>query len=77
MWPGPSHAPADAAHGPEPDISICVCDFVLVRQAILNPIYNACQAMEAQADPRDHDNDPLRDEPACTDHRDTGPGIPR
>ena len=36
-----------------PDISICVGDFVLVRQAILNLIYNACQAMEAQPDPRE------------------------
>lgn len=36
-----------------PHISICVGDFVLVRQAILNLIYNACQAMEAQADPRE------------------------
>ena len=60
-----------------PDISICVGDFVMVRQAILNLIYNACQAMEAQADPREiiiktrSENNQL----ALT-IEDTGPGIP-
>jgi len=36
-----------------PDVSICVGDFVLVRQAILNLIYNACQAMEGQVESRE------------------------
>ena len=60
-----------------PDISICVGDFVLVRQAILNLIYNACQAMEAQADPRE-----ITISTRCETTQlvltieDTGPGIP-
>lgn len=60
-----------------PDISICVGDFVLIRQAILNLIYNACQAMERQPEARE-----LHIQTRCTDGeltlriRDTGPGIP-
>ena len=60
-----------------PDISICVGDFVLVRQAILNLIYNACQAMESQPDPRE-----IYIRTRCGDGeltlciQDTGPGIP-
>jgi signal transduction histidine kinase len=60
-----------------PHISICVGDFVLVRQAILNLIYNACQAMEAQADPREliittrSENAQL-----ILTIEDTGPGVP-
>jgi signal transduction histidine kinase len=60
-----------------PDISICVGDFVQVRQAILNLIYNACQAMERQPEARE-----LHIQTRCADGeltlriRDTGPGIP-
>jgi signal transduction histidine kinase len=60
-----------------PDISICVGDFVLVRQAILNLIYNACQAMEAQPDPRE-----ITITTRCETSQlvltieDTGPGVP-
>lgn len=60
-----------------PDVSICIGDFVLVRQAILNLIYNACQAMEAQADPRE-----LTISTRCESTQlvlsiaDTGPGVP-
>lgn len=60
-----------------PDISICVGDFVLVRQAILNLIYNACQAMEAQADPREITITTRSEETQLTlTIEDTGPGVP-
>ena len=50
---------------------------MLVRQAIQNLIYNACQAMEAQADPRE-----ITITTRCETSQlvltieDTGPGIP-
>ena len=60
-----------------PDISICVGDFVLVRQAILNLIYNACQAMEQQGGPREiHLRTRCEDGELTLRIRDTGPGIP-
>lgn len=60
-----------------PDISICVGDFVLVRQAILNLIYNACQAMESQAGPREiHITTRCESDCSILTIRDTGPGIP-
>jgi signal transduction histidine kinase len=60
-----------------PDISICIGDFVLVRQALLNLIYNACQAMEGQSTSRE-----ILIRTCCEDGslvltiEDTGPGIP-
>lgn len=55
----------------------CMGDLVTVRQAILNLIYNACQAMEGQTEPRQ-----LRLETYCQGGQvmlavqDSGPGIP-
>ena len=55
----------------------CEGDLVLVRQAILNLIYNACQAMEGQSDPRQlrletrYDNGHV-----CLAIQDSGSGIP-
>jgi len=60
-----------------PDISICIGDFVLVRQAILNLIYNACQAMESQPDPREiHIRTHCENGELTLRILDTGPGIP-
>tara|TARA_R110001592_G_scaffold36304_3_gene122351 strand:+ start:666 stop:1805 length:1140 start_codon:yes stop_codon:yes gene_type:complete len=60
-----------------PNISICVGDFVLVRQALLNLIYNACQAMEAQRKPRElHIKTGTEDGCLVLTIEDTGPGIP-
>jgi len=59
------------------DISICVGDYVLVRQAILNLIYNACQAMEAQQSPRElHIQTRTDGGRLALSIEDTGPGIP-
>ena len=55
----------------------CEGDLVLVRQAILNLIYNACQAMEGQGEPRQlrletrYDNGHV-----CLAVQDSGSGIP-
>jgi signal transduction histidine kinase len=52
-------------------------ELVMVRQAILNLLYNACQAMETQAGERVITVDVYRDEDHC--HvviTDNGPGIP-
>lgn len=59
------------------EISICVGDFVLVRQAILNLIYNACQAMENQEEPQEiHIQTRCENGEILLQIRDTGPGIP-
>ncbi len=61
-----------------PDISICIGDFVLVRQALLNLIYNACQAMESQQQPRElHIQTGTEDDCLVLTIEDTGPGIPQ
>lgn len=58
-------------------LPVCEGDLVHVRQAILNIIYNACQAMEGQEEPRQ-----LRIETYCEGGRvclavqDSGPGVP-
>ena len=59
------------------NIPICEGDFVLMRQAVLNLITNACQAMEGQAPPREIRVRTWR-EPShvCIAVGDTGPGIP-
>ena len=60
-----------------PDIPICVGDFVLVRQALLNLVYNACQAMEAQREPRElYIRTGLEAGQLTLSIEDTGPGIP-
>jgi len=60
-----------------PDVAICVGDFVLVRQALLNLIYNACQAMEAQQKPRSlFIESAMEDGNLVLTVEDTGPGIP-
>ncbi|MBN2307423.1 MAG: hybrid sensor histidine kinase/response regulator [Candidatus Hydrogenedentes bacterium] len=59
------------------EIPLCQGDFVLVRQAILNLITNACQAMEDQADRRELSICTWQeDDEVCLAVGDTGPGIP-
>ena len=59
------------------DLPPCRGDFVLVRQAILNLITNAAQAMEGQELPAElHITTSYEDEHICVTVRDTGPGIP-
>lgn len=58
------------------DIEICYGDMVMMRQAILNLIYNACQAMSAQREAREIHVETWK-EPGytCLAVEDTGPGI--
>jgi len=58
-------------------LSTCMGDMVLVRQAILNLVYNACQAMEKQDEYREILVQTWR-EPGylCLAIQDHGPGIP-
>jgi signal transduction histidine kinase len=61
-----------------PNISICIGDFVLVRQALLNLIYNACQAMEGQQRSRElHIRTTTENGCLVLTIEDTGPGIPK
>jgi len=54
-----------------------VGDPVLVRQAILNLIYNACQAMESQIEPRQLRLETYQNAThICLAVHDTGPGVP-
>jgi len=58
-------------------ISPCEGDSVLVRQAILNLITNACQAMENQTEPRElYLRTWQEEDQVCLSVGDTGPGIP-
>lgn len=60
-----------------PDIPACYGDLVLLRQAVLNIIVNACQAMETQEDPREiHVRTWTEEGRIYLSMRDTGPGIP-
>lgn len=60
-----------------PDIPVCYGDLVLLRQALLNLIANACQAMETQQEPRQIQVRTWAEEGnICLTVRDTGPGIP-
>ena len=60
------------------NIPICEGDFVLMRQAVLNLITNACQAMDNQALPRELCVRTWREpEHVCIAVADTGPGIPQ
>lgn len=55
----------------------CEGDLVLVRQAILNLIYNACQAMEGQHEPRQLRLDSRYDDGfVCLAVQDSGAGVP-
>lgn len=55
----------------------CEGDLVLVRQAILNLIYNACQAMEGQEEPRQLRLETYHDKGmVCLAVQDSGPGVP-
>lgn len=59
-----------------PDIPVCYGDLVLLRQALLNLIANACQAMETQQEPREiHVRTWAEEGNVCLTVRDTGPGI--
>jgi signal transduction histidine kinase len=59
------------------DISPCEGDSVLVRQAILNLVTNACQAMEDQTEPRQlHLRTWQEAGHVCLSVGDSGPGIP-
>ncbi len=59
------------------DIPVCEGDFVLMRQAVLNLITNACQAMAGQPPPREIRVRTWRGtEHVCIAVSDTGPGIP-
>ncbi len=61
----------------EQHIPLCEGDFVLMRQAVLNLITNACQAMDGQAPPREILIRTWRDpDYICVAVGDTGPGIP-
>ncbi len=58
-------------------LPLCRGDFVLLRQAILNLINNAVQAMENREEPREvHLRTWVEQGRICLSVRDTGPGIP-
>jgi len=60
-----------------PDLPICEGDFVLMRQAVLNLVTNACQAMESREGRREVHVRTWRDDGfVCIAVSDTGPGIP-
>lgn len=60
-----------------PEMGSCLGDLVLVRQAVLNLVANACQAMKGQEGPREITlRTWMEDEHACLAVEDTGPGIP-
>jgi len=61
-----------------PDIPACYGDLVLLRQALLNLLINASQAMETQQTPREiHVRTWVDSGTVCLTVRDTGPGIPQ
>ena len=58
------------------DIPVCYGDLVLLRQALLNLIANACQAMETQQEPRAiYVRTWAENGSICLTIRDTGPGV--
>lgn len=60
-----------------PDLGLCEGDLVMVRQAILNLIYNASQAMQNQGESRLLVVETWNDgNSVCLAIQDTGPGIP-
>lgn len=61
----------------EQHVPLCEGDFVLMRQAVLNLVTNACQAMDGQAPPREiHVRTWREPDHVCISVSDTGPGIP-
>ena len=59
------------------EMGSCMGDLVLVRQALLNLITNACHAMTGQAEPRELKlNTWVEDGCALFSVEDTGPGVP-
>ena len=61
-----------------PEIASCEGDLVLVRQAVLNLIYNACQAMEQQMEPRILRLRTYQQKGhVCLAVQDNGPGVPK
>jgi signal transduction histidine kinase len=61
----------------EPEIGSSMGDLVLVRQAVLNLITNACHAMSGQTEPRElRLRTWIEDGHACFSVEDTGPGVP-
>ena len=61
----------------EPEIGSCIGDLVLVRQAVLNLITNACHAMSGQTEPRElRLRTWIEDGHGCFSVEDTGPGVP-
>jgi signal transduction histidine kinase len=61
----------------EQHVPLCEGDFVLMRQAVLNLITNACQAMDGQAPPREiHISTWREPDDVCISVSDTGPGVP-
>jgi signal transduction histidine kinase len=60
-----------------PELASCMGDLVLVRQAILNLITNACHAMSHQSEPREITlRTWMEDDCVCLAVEDTGPGVP-
>ncbi len=60
-----------------PELPLCKGDFILIRQAILNLITNACQAMQSQTEPQEiHIHTRAEDGQVLLSVGDTGPGIP-
>jgi signal transduction histidine kinase len=56
---------------------VCRGDMVLMRQALLNLITNACHAMEGQEDPQElRITTSVENGEVCLSVRDTGPGVP-
>jgi signal transduction histidine kinase len=61
----------------EAEIGSCMGDLVLVRQAVLNLITNACHAMSGQTEPRELRLKTWIEEGyGCFSVEDTGPGVP-
>lgn len=59
------------------DLNPCRGDFILMRQAVLNLITNACQAMQGQTEPQQIRITTWNErEFVCLAVSDTGPGIP-
>lgn len=61
----------------KPDVPAITGDLVLVRQAVLNLITNACQAMESQPERKELTIGTWStEERVCLSIEDTGPGVP-
>lgn len=61
----------------DPELPMCEGDYVLLRQAVLNLLTNACQAMETQQEAREIRVRTWREaETLCLSVQDNGPGIP-